>query len=221
MPASKSKVVKRKAAPRLQSGILKQFDCEWISYDCEIPRESFNMRAFSKQTGVKVGERWNAGVYPKESATGYHVHFKGIVEGELVRITVEYWDGAFSVDRDAPDPPSHSEDIMKWIGGFVRETNVRALALVGFEKPLGTWKSRFNLPFKVTTSNDLELVIDGVSIVPPRNDFKAFHANISRHEKILKANIGFDRSVQFADFDIAKEIEFFSEAVNMFAERVT
>ena len=74
---------------------------------------------------------------------------------------------------------------------------------------------------QVTTSNDLELVIDGVSIVPPRNDFKAFHANISRHEKILKANIGFDRSVQFADFDIAKEIEFFSEAVNMFAERVT
>ena len=68
----------RNAREQVRSGILGQFHCEWISYDFEIPRESFNVRTFSRKTGVKAGERWSAGIYPKESDVGYHVHFKGI-----------------------------------------------------------------------------------------------------------------------------------------------
>jgi hypothetical protein len=218
MPATKSKAVKRKTAPRLQSGVLKQFDCEWISYDFDIPRESFDLRTFSRKTGVKVGERWNAGVYPKMAATGYHVHFRGIIEEERVHITVEYWDGGYTVARKYSAP--NAETIMDWIGSFIKEADARAMALVGFEKPDSIWKSRFNLPFKVTTSNNLELTIDGVSVLPPRNDFKAFHANISRTEKTLRTVVGFARSVRFDDFDITREITFFDEAVNMFAEQV-
>ena len=219
MPASKLKAVKRKTAPRLQSGILKQFDCEWISYDFEIPRDSFNLRTFTRKTGVKVGQRWDAGVYPTDPVTGYHVHFKGTIEKERVRITVEYFDGAYTVEEDYA--ALNAEELMKWIGSLVREPNARAITLVGFEKPNSTWKSRFNLPFKVTTSNNLELTIDGVSILLPRNDFKAFHVNLSRTEKVLRATVAFARSVQFADFDIAKEITAFNQAVSMFAEQMT
>ena len=219
MPESKSKAVKPRTVDRLQSGILKQFDCEWISYDFDIPRDSFNLRTFSRKTGVKVGQRWDAGVYPTDPATGYHVHFKGIVEKERVHITVEYFDGAYSVEAERG--ALNAEEIMKWIGSLIREPNARTLVLVGFEKPNSSWKSRFNLPFKVTTSNNLELTIDGVSILLPRNDFKAFHVNLSRAEKVLRATVAFARSVQFADFDIAKEITALNEAVSMFAEQMT
>jgi hypothetical protein len=198
--------------------VLKQFHCEWIHYAFEIPRESFDLRSFSRKTGIKIGERWNAGVYPSSASTGYHVHFKGIIEKELVHITVEYWDGAFSAQED-PDAPT-AEAIMAWIGSFVRETNLRAMVLVRFEKPTSQWRSRFNLPFKVTMSNNLEVTIDGVSIVFPKNDFRAFHAFLNRTEKVLEANVGFARSVQFSDFDVAREIVSFNEAVNMFAEQV-
>jgi hypothetical protein len=221
MPVSKPKPAKRRAlrAEYLQSGILKQFDCEWISYDFEIPRGSFNLRSFSRKTGVRVGERWNTGVYPKIPATGYHAHFKGVIEKDQVRITVEYWDGAYSVERDYAAP--HAEEIMAWIGAFVQEPTARAMIGVGFEKPNDKWRSRFNLPFRVTTSNDLELLIDGVSVLLPKNDYRAFHAYLSRTEKVLKATVGFAGLVRFADFDIAKEITHFDRAVNMFAEQVT
>lgn len=214
MPDSRPKVPAR----RLRSGVLKQFHCESISYDFNISRESFNKRAFSRKTGLKVGERWSAGIYPKDPESGYHVHFKGVMEKERVHITVEYWDGSFSVPEETSEP--FAESIMQWIGSFVRESAVRTSVDTRFEKPLASWRSRFNLPFKVTMAG-AEVVIDGVSLSLPRNPFRATDAFLATTNAELWATVRLLRSIEFASFNIRDEIIAFNEAVKIFAEELT
>ena len=221
MPESKTKTAqkRRPSRDRMQSGILSEFHCDSIVYDFSIPRKDFNVRAFRKETGIKEGERWNAGIYPKDKSTGYHIHFKGIIEKDSVHITVEYWDGAYSLKSDS-SPVPYAETLMQWIGKLINETAARCFVMAYFQKPIANWRSRFNLPFKVTTSNDHELMIDGVSIVFPKNDQRAYSALVMRGDKALRANVAFARHVEFSAFDLSRELTDFNEAVNMFAERV-
>jgi hypothetical protein len=213
MPESKPRIRARRA----HSGILSQFHCESISYELNIPAESFNRKAFSRKTGLKLGERWSAGIYPKKPESGYHIHFKGIMEKEHVRLTVEYWDGSFSQPEDTSEP--FAESIMKWIGSFVSEPTVRVIVDARFEKPRTGWRSRFNLPLKVTMGG-AEVVIDGIGLVLPKNPFKATDAFLTTTDTKLLAFVQLLRSVEFADFKIGDEIIAFNEAVKIFAEEV-
>lgn len=214
MPESKPTIPAR----RVRSGILKQFHCEVISYEFIVPMAAFNRRAFSKKTGLKLGERWSAGIYPKDPASGYHVHFKGIMDKEHARLTVEHRDGSFSTPEDTSEP--FAESVMQWIGSFLKEPAWRTSVDTRFEKPLARWRSRFNLPFKVTMAG-AEVVIDGIALVLPRNPFRATDAFLTTTETELWASVRLARPVEFATFKISDEIISLNEAVKIFAEEVT
>jgi hypothetical protein len=140
------------------------------------------------------------------------------MEKEQVRVTVEYWDGSFSVPDDTGEP--FAESIMQWIGSFVREPVVRSSVDTRFEKPLASWRSRFNLPFRVTMAG-AEVVIDGISLNLPRNPFRATDAFLTTTDTLLWASVRLLRPIEFSSFKIHDELVAFNEAVKIFAEEVT
>lgn len=200
------------------SRVFQQFQCDEASYDFELPIDLFNSKEFFKATGVKVNERWETVIEAKNHRTGYHVHFKGRIKGQNARLTIEYWDGA--IDRAQGEKEPFAESIMQWLGSFVRPPSARAFVMVRFEKPTNLWKSRFNLPFKVTMSDDVEVTIDGVSLVLPKNKFGAVSGFLARSEQVLHVSVQLARPVEFATFDIRKEINRFNESIKMFVEPV-
>jgi hypothetical protein len=217
MPESKPrKKAPRKAATGIGfgSGLLSQFQCEWIAYNFTFTTDSFDRKAFTRRTGLKIGERWNAGMYPTDHRVGYHIHFKGLLEKDEVNVTVEYWDGSFSRPEGAM--PS-AESIMKWIGSLVRESSWRAHVNASFEKPLSHWRSRFNLPFKVTMAGQ-EVTIDGVTLDLPKNPSHAYHAFLMTTGRALDVSVHFSRIVEFANFRIDDELPVLNEAVKILAE---
>ena len=54
-------------------------------------------------------------------------------------------------------------------------------AVITFDRSSVTWKSYFNLPFKVTLA-DREVGIDGVSVNLPKNEFEATNAFIGKND---------------------------------------
>jgi hypothetical protein len=196
------------------SGLLSQFHCESIIYSFTLPADTFNQKAFSRRTGLKVGDRWNTGIYPTDPSAGYHVHFKGRLGKDEVNITVEYWDGSFTAPQEGMPG---AESIMDWIGSLVREPTSRAHVFASFEKPLKYWRSLFNLPFKVTMGGQ-EVTIDGVTLELPKNPSRAYHALVATSGKTLDASVNFSRTVEFATFKINEEIPTLNEAVKIFAE---
>src|SRR5689334_12820368 len=105
--ARKKATTKAAKSVRSGSGLLSQFHCESVIYDFIFPAESFNQKAFSRRTGLKVGNRWNTGIYPTDSQLGYHVHFKGLLGKDKVSVTVEYRDGS-SARREEGMPSAES-----------------------------------------------------------------------------------------------------------------
>jgi hypothetical protein len=211
----------RKKAPandatgvRSGSGLLSQFHCEWVTYNFAFTPDAFDRKAFARRTGLKIGERWNAGIYPADPKLGYHVHFKGLLEKDEVNVTVEYWDGSFTKREDAM--PS-AESIIKWIGSLVREPSWRAHVHASFEKPLSHWRSRFNLPFKVTMAGQ-EVTIDGITLALPKNPSHAHHAFLMTMDRTLDVSVHFSRIVEFANFRIDEELPVLNEAVKILAE---
>ena len=213
---------KRQVRPRspkagLNHPTLQQFDCVSVRYDFDLPIEAFNTRTFSKHTGLKKGDRWEAVLPTEDEQSNYHVHFKGNIETERVHLCVEYWGGA--VKRTRIHPPQSSEDVMRWLGSFIKEPSSRAVAFTRFEKPDRRWRSRFNLPFKVTMSG-AEVVIDGVSLILPRNEFHAMNGWLSKMESVLLVSVNAVRPIEFATFNLGAELEAMNESIKVFAEEL-
>jgi hypothetical protein len=195
--------------------VLKRLGCHSVVYDFEIPMDSFKATAFSRTTGLEQGDNWST-VLPSDSRlSGYHVHFKGTIESKRVRMTIEYWDNPVGRTKDHPEPSA--EGIMQWIGGFVRDPSSRAIVMARFQKPSDTWKSRFNLPFKVTMG-EAEVVIDGVSLLLPRNQFRAVNGWLTKAAQALFITVDFVRPIEFSQFNLAKDVASFNEAIKIFAE---
>lgn len=173
-----------------------------------------------KKTGIK-SNHWSvsAVLMPKDRTSRYHVHFKGEREpkSERVHFKIDYFDRAHKTAKDETEP--FAESVMKWLGQFVREPISRAVADVQFNKSNDKWKSRFNLPFRVTMA-DREVTIDGVSLDLPKNDFRALEAFVARSDKELYASVRLIRTVEFEKFNIAEEIAYFNEAIKIFMEPV-
>jgi hypothetical protein len=215
MPAPKARKARAKRSEGVAgSGLLSQFHCESVVYHFTFPTEAFNRKAFSRRTGITIGNRWNAGVYPTDPKVGYHVHFRGSLEKDDVNITVEYWDGSFA--KQEQNMPA-AESIMEWIGSLVRATSWRSHVSADFKKPIARWRSRFNLPFKVTMA-DKEVVIDGVTLELPKNPSYAYHAFLMRTGTTLDASVHYSRVVDLASFNIAAELPVLNETVKIFAE---
>ena len=132
-------------------------------------------------------------------------------------MTLAYWTGTVGPADDETEP--FSESITKWIGSFVGEPSVRAAVSARFRKPSNTWRSRFNLPFKVTMAG-AEVVIDGVSLTLPKNTHRLLHAflNTMGEEWLISAHAV--RPIEFAEFDIADEVISLDKSLNMFLEPV-
>lgn len=197
---------------------LKHFDCEQVSYTFDLSIDLFNSKKFSRVTGIKAGEPWSAVLRPKDRMTGYHVHFNGRLESKRVHLTIEYFDGARGLAEEDESEP-FAESIMQWLGSFILDPSVRAIAYARFRKPRETWRSRFNLPFKVTMA-DAEVVIDGVSLDLPRNQFRALGGFLFTTKSELDASVHLLRTFDLARFSIAEEVAYFNEAIKMFTEQM-
>lgn len=209
----KSRVVHSRTAkrPTLPS-VLGQFHCSSVVYEFEVPLDLFNATAFSKETGIQ--SPWSAVVNPQNRSSGYHVHFKGRIEKSSVSFSVEYWDWAKPMPDDV-EP--FAESIMQWVGSFIRVPTARSFVVARFDKPKDNWRSRFNLPFKVTMAES-EVTIDGISLSLPKNPFSASAGFLEVADKTFMSGVQLVRAVEFSTFDLRKEIESFNEAIKIFLE---
>lgn len=210
---------KRRRPERTQTtGVLKQFHCETISYEFEMPASSFDGKKFSKLTGIKVNDRWSAVLLPKNRFTGYHVHFSGLRGAKKIGIKIEYWEGSGKPAKDDVEP--FAESVMRWVGSFVidlSQISQRTLAMARFRKPCDAWRSRFNLPFKVRMA-DAEVVIDGVSLTFPKNQLRALSGFVAVDGNDIFASVQLFRAIDLLNFNVASEVETFNEAIKMFME---
>lgn len=197
------------------TSVLKQFQCEHVSYEFDVPMETFDAKLFFKTTGIEA-DSWSAVLNPRKPGTGYHAHFSGNIEDGTAHLAVEYWDKGRPLPNDA-EP--FSESIMRWLGSFITVPSLRAFAVARFKKPKDKWRSRFNLPFRVTMV-EAEVVIDGVSLVLPKNPHQAVNAFLTVDDKGFTASVQATRSIEFDKFNIRKEIAALNEAVKMFMEPV-
>ena len=196
--------------------ILGQHDCEVLEYRFEIPIELFDAKGlFSKARIPK--SRWFGTVLPKKRNTKYHVHFRGDIDTRHARIVVEYWNGSRSTARNDTEP--YAESMMNWLGNFVKERTRRAFGSAQFRKPAPPWRSRFNLPFRVTMG-DAEVAIDGVSMMLPKNRVGAFSAFVARDDKHILSYVNEFRSIDFARFNLADEVAAFDEGAAIFLEQI-
>ena len=178
--------------------------------------ELFKMKAFTKETGLKIGDSWNAGLCTEDPAKGYHAHFDGNTSKEAVQIRVAYYGGA--IGRHAHHPPPSTETIMAFLGSFIKEPQYRALIYATFDNKDTEWRSRFNLPFKVTMVGQ-EVVIDGVSLVLPRNTFGAMNGWVTKLGTGIVASADLIRIVNFSSFDIEQQLEVVNESIKIFVEQ--
>jgi hypothetical protein len=209
---------KRKAEPKRTASILEQFHCDNVRYDFDLPIDSFKTKSFSKETGLKLGDQWEAVLPSDDPRSGYHVHFAGSLGDKNVHLRIDYWD--LPVKRAAHHPAQSAESVMAFIGSFIREPSARTITLGRFEKPADAWRSRFNLPFKVTMAG-AEVVIDGVSVVLPKNRFNAMNGWLTKFEDSLLVSVDRVRQIEFAAFDLAEEVKILNESIKMFVEQTT
>jgi hypothetical protein len=195
--------------------VLARLQCESVRYDFDIPIDSFKAKAFTKETGLKQDDHWAAVLPTDDSRSGYHAHFSGNFDRDRAHIRVEYWDHA--VKRRSTHPPPSTESVMAFVGSFIREPSARSYIYGRFEKPDDTWRSRFNLPFKVTMGGS-EVVIDGVSVVLPKNRFQAMNGWLTKSDSSLLVSVALVRQVEFATFDLADQLTVLNESIKMFVE---
>jgi len=174
------------------------------------------MKAFSKETALKIGDHWAAGLPTDDPANGYHAHFSGDAAQEQVNVRIEYFNEPMK--RREGHPPPSTESIMEFVGDFVLEPRYRALVYATFQNKDKEWMSRFNLPFKVTMLGE-EVIIDGVSMSLPRNKFGAMNGWVTKLGKTVIASVDLLRTVEFSSFDIQRELEAINESIKLFVEQ--
>jgi hypothetical protein len=212
------KAAHRERATRETPGVLSDFHCHCVSYRFRFAKGSFNTRKFSRETGIAFGDKWSTALPPMSERSGYHVHFDGRMTDKIVEATVAYVDGQMKQESGSDDtPPQFAESFMSWLGGFVEESPHRANVWAHFDKPATAWRPKFNLPFKVTMS-DREVIIDEVSLILPRNQFRATKARLGTSEDAVSAWVNSTQPVEFGQFEIAQQVALFDEAIKMFVE---
>jgi hypothetical protein len=192
-------------------------DCEVASYEFEVDTEMFDLKRFYVETGLPPGEKyWSTVFSARGKRSGYHVHFDGNVKGKDVNLTLKYY--GRSVTRPPAGGP-FAETAMEWIGSFFRKPKCYAIVYSRFSKPNQGWRSRFNLPFRVTMSGSkAEVVIDGIALELPKNPFGAVRGWINRSSRELDASVLMHRSIEFSTFRIEDEISVYNEAIKIFVE---
>ena len=214
----RAQIKRRPIAKSVGASAFTQFGCREVSYNLDIPIGSFKTKAFLKALGVNATERWSALLLPTHQASGYHVHFRGHIDRKFVHLTIDYCAGA-KKSAPAEELEPFAESVMPWLGALINGASWRAQAMVLFNKPIATWRSRFNLPVKVTML-DSEVVVDGVSLRFPRNPFHAASGFVARDETRLFVALQVIRPIEFANFDVSEEIASFNQALSMFIEEV-
>jgi len=203
---------------RRPPNVFASLNCEVASYEFDIGLDVFDLDKFYKETGLSAVHRnWSTVFYAHDPTSGYHVHFNGRITGKRIELTVAYH--AHSATRPKKGP--FAETVMEWLGSFFRKPTVRSWVNARFSKPLATWRSRFNLPFKVTmTGSNAEVVIDGISLDLPKNPYGALHGWLTKYAKNFMAMVLLTRPIVFAKFKIEDEVPLYSEALNIFLEEV-
>lgn len=212
--------LKKQASPprkrtELAASAFDRFDCESVAYHFTFTGGIFAVDKFREAISLKKRTSWAAGVYPKNQSVGYHVHFNGNFHDDKVNVDVEYWKGAHRPHVEGPI----AESIMAWLGEFVKESSYQAMVTITFEKPSANWRARFNLPFKVTMDGR-EVIIDGISVVFPKNEFSAKTGFLQRYDNTFGATQFFERAINFSSFDIASEIETMNSALTLFMDSI-
>jgi hypothetical protein len=134
-------------------------------------------------------------------------------------MTVQYVRGSIPARPDETEP--FAETFMNWLGTFINSTSSHAKVFSSFEKSPARWRSRFNLPFRVTLSGlDKEVVIDGISLVLPENEAGAKHGWLTRSDKELLVNVRLERRVNLKGFQLNDEITAINESIRIFAEEI-
>jgi len=199
---------------------LAPFDCDLVSYDFDVDIGVFDLERFYEETGLSSGDKyWSTVFSARQKRSGYHVHFDGSVSGKEVSLTLKYY--GRSVVRPPAGAPS-SETAMEWLGSFFRKPKQYAMVYSRFSKPNQQWRSRFNLPFRVTMSGSkTEVVIDGIDLELPKNPFGAARGWINKFSNELDAAVLLHRTIEFSAFRIEDEIPVYNEAIKMFAEETT
>jgi hypothetical protein len=204
-----------------EMSIFERLGCKVVSYSFSLLRESVDLEAFYVAGRIAESDRnrWVGSCAPKAQASGYHIHFNGSAKDKRVRMTVEYIRGSVPPRPDEAEP--YAETFMNWLGTFIRNPSAHVTVFSAFEKPHARWRSRFNLPFKVTLSGlETEVVIDGISLILPENEAGAKHGWLTRSDKELLANVRLERRIKLKDFQLNDEIAAIHESIRMFTEEI-
>lgn len=225
-PRRPPKTHRRKQAARgvAEPSVFKKLDCKSVSYDFTLSLDSMDLEGFYVASRMPKSERskWEGTCAPKDQATGYHIHFRGSVKDKKIRITVEYVEGAMTPKPDEEEREPFAESFMSWLGAFVHNPTSHAIVHAAFEKSNEQWRSRFNLPFKVTLSGqDAEVAIDGISLVLPENDAGATHAWLTKSDEGLLVGVLLSRRIGMKQFRLNDEIVAINDSTRMFTEEVS
>jgi hypothetical protein len=209
---------RRTSNPLYTSAIFEKFDCKELTYTLDVPRDEFALKQFYKKTGIPANQpRWSSVLRAKEPSTGYHIHFDGTVEAKSLRLVLRYYNKSRKPLQDEVEP--FAETLMPWLGQFFKDRTWRAMVSVRFEKSTNRWRGKFNLPFKVTM-NDAEVIIDGVSLVLPKNPFGAIGGWLARSGNTLMTSALLSRNIEFEKFNLGDELGEFNDATGIYTEEI-
>jgi hypothetical protein len=219
MSTARKKTSHRARDPFRTSKAFSKSGCEEISYTFDVTRKHFDLRRFLETTGIEPSaESWSGILRARDLASGYHVHFDGNLRSpDSIELRLRYYNGSARPLKGETEP--FAESLMTWIGQFFGEPSWRASVNAQFIKPTEDWRSRFNLPFKVTMS-DAEVTIDGVTISLPANNFGASACWISRTRAELIVGMLLFRRIEFTAFNLFRELAEFDESTKIVIEEV-
>ena len=220
-PAQASKTPSNEGPASAGTITFAAVGCRAVSYDFTLPRDSFDLEAFYAAGRIAPKERtsWCGSCAPKHQTSGYHIHFDGRVEEKKVRLRVEYVKDPTTPRPDEREP--FAETFMNWLARFILNPTSHAAVRARFEKSHERWRSRFNLPFKVTLSGvDTEVAIDGISLILPENESGATHGWLTKLDKYLLVDVCLDRRINPKQFQLDEELLAINESIRMFIEEI-
>lgn len=135
----------------------------------------------------------------------------------MLNLKLTYYNGSVTRPREGPV----AENAMQWLGSFFRKPKANAWVYARFSKRSVDWRSRFNLPFKVTmTGSGVEVVIDGISMDLPKNPLRAIHGWLNKLGERVETAVLLYRAIEFSKFKINQGISNCDAALSMFMEEV-
>ncbi len=204
---------------RVERAIFAPFGCLSISFNFIVSGETLDIEALQSSAGVSgaEGRRWARVCAPRYPNTDYHIHLGGHIAKDKLRLNAEFVKGAIKPRPGEKEP--FAEDLMSWLAGFAKADTCHASIHAAFSNPHSRWRSRFNLPFKVTMSGlDAEVAIDGISMRLPENSAGAVKGWLTRWDEKLWAAVLIERRVPLKQFRLKDEIQLAYTSVKMFVE---